>query len=178
MRFVFLLMAGLTLTANVSAQQRTETGPVIRSGGAVFSVDPDFVTPTGHTYRAAFEIAMPSRTPERMNPAINTVARFLNMHAQAGVPVDQLSGAIVAHGGASFELLDDLAYRERHGVDNPNRALILELIAAGQPVILCGQSAASRGVDPADLIPGVQVALSAMTAFMVLQEEGYRINPW
>ena len=55
---------------------------------------------------------------------------------------------------------------------------IRELIANGQPVLLCGQSAASRGVDPDDLIPGVEVALSAMTAFLVLQDRGYRVNPW
>jgi intracellular sulfur oxidation DsrE/DsrF family protein len=178
MRIAAVVTVGFLLATGVSAQQRTEAGPVIQSAGAVFSVDPDFATPTDHTYRAAFEVATPSPAPDRMNAAINTVARFLNMHAQAGVPVAQLSGAIVAHGGASFELLDDEAYRDRHGVDNPNGALIRELIAAGQPVILCGQSAASRGVNPDDLIPGVQVALSAMTAFMVLQAEGYRVNPW
>jgi len=126
----------------------------------------------------AFELAAPASSPDRPNAAINTVARFLNMHAQAGVPEENLSGAIVAHGGASFELLNNEAYRARFGVDNPNAELIAELIAAGQPVLLCGQSAASRGVPTDQLIPGVQVALSAMTAFMVLQDRGYRVNPW
>ena len=28
------------------------------------------------------------------------------------------------------------------------------------------------------LIDGVQLSLSAMTAFLVLQDEGYRVNPW
>jgi len=178
MRFVTALIAALLLAPGLSAQQRTEAGPMITSGGSVFVVDPDFATPIDGNYRAAFEIATPSQAPDRLNSTINTVARFLNMHAQAGVLPEQLSGAIVAHGAASFELLDDEAYRARHGVDNPNADLIRELIAAGQPVILCGQSAASRGVNPEDLIPGVQVALSAMTAFMVLQDMGYRVNPW
>ena len=56
--------------------------------------------------------------------------------------------------------------------------MIGELLAAGHPVILCGQSAASRGVPTDQLIPGVEVALSAMTAFLLLQDEGYRVNPW
>lgn len=98
------------------------------------------------------------------------------MHGQAGVPAERLSGAIVVHGAASFELLDDEAYQARFGVDNPNGELLRELIATGQPV--CGQSAASRGVPTDPLIPGVKVALSAMTAFLMLQDEGYRINPW
>lgn len=168
----------LLATAPVQAQQRTQAGPMIHSGGAVFSVSPDFATPKDQDYRVAFDLAQPAPSPDRMNSAINTVARFLNMHAQAGVPTDRLSGAIVAHGGASFELLNNEAYRERFGVDNPNADLIAELIANGQPVLLCGQSAASRGVDTDQLIPGVEVALSAMTAFLVLQERGYRVNPW
>lgn len=100
------------------------------------------------------------------------------MHAQAGVPVERLAAAVVVHGGASFELLDDEAYRSRFGTDNPNGDLLRELLGSGQRVILCGQSAASRGVPTDALIPGVEVALSAMTAFILLQDEGYRVNPW
>ena len=172
------LAATLAATQHAEAQTRTQAGPMIRSGGAVFAVDPDYATPTDREYKVAFEIAAPAPEPDRLNASINTVARFLNMHAQAGVPQDQLSGAIVAHGPASFELLDNEAYRARFGVGNPNAELLKELIAAGQPVILCGQSAASRGVPVEGLIPGVEVALSAMTAFLVLQGDGYRVNPW
>lgn len=167
----------LVFSASADAQER-RSGPLIHSGGTVFAVDPTFETPVDQDFRVAFELAAAAPSPERMNASINTVARFLNMHAQAGVPEERLSGAIVAHGSASFELLDDEAYRAKFGVDNPNAELIRELIAAGQPVLLCGQSAASRGVDPDDLIPGVEVALSAMTAFLVLQDRGYRVNPW
>jgi intracellular sulfur oxidation DsrE/DsrF family protein len=161
-----------------AAAQRTSAGPMIHSAGAVFAVSPDLPTPVDRDYRLAFEISTPSASPDALNPSINTVARFLNMHAQAGVPQDRLHGAIVAHGGGAFEMMDDPAYRAKFGVDNPNGALIRELIAAGQPVLLCGQSAASRGITPDQLIPGVKVALSAMTAFLLLQDEGYRVNPW
>lgn len=172
------LSLALVPASPAAAQQRTQAGPIIESAGAVFAVSPDMPTPNDRDYRVAFEIATPASAPDVLNQSINTVARFLNMHAQAGVPAERLSGAIVAHGAASFELLDDEAYRQRFGVDNPNAELIRELIAAGQPVILCGQSAASRGVPVDGLIPGVQVALSAMTAFLLLQDEGYRVNPW
>jgi len=178
MRRLTVFLALAFFTADAGAQQRASAGPMITSAGAVFSVSPDLATPLDRDYKVAFEIAAPSNAPDRMNQSINTVARFLNMHAQAGVPENRLSGAIVAHGGASFELLDDEAYRAKFGVANPNAELIRELIAAGQPVLLCGQSAASRGVNHADLIPGVKVALSAMTAFMILQADGYRVNPW
>ena len=172
------LCAALAIALPAQAQQRTKAGPIIQSAGAVFAVSPDLATPVDRDYKVAFEIAAPASSPDRMNASINTVARFLNMHGQAGVPADRLSGAIVAHGAASFELLDDETYRARFGVDNPNGDLIRELIAAGQPVLLCGQSAASRGIEAGQVIPGVQIALSAMTAFLLLQDEGYRVNPW
>ncbi len=177
-RLTLALVALAIGPVHIDAQLPRQTGPVVHSGGAVFSVMPDFVTPVDQEYKVAFELAQPAASPDQLNPAINTVARFLNMHAQAGVPMERLSGAIVAHGGSSFELLDDEAYRAKFGVDNPNADLIRELIQAGQPVILCGQSAASRNVPIDGLIPGVQVALSAMTAFVTLQNEGYSVNPW
>jgi intracellular sulfur oxidation DsrE/DsrF family protein len=46
-------------------------------------------------------------------------------------------------------------------------------------IILCGQSAAGLGLDEtADLLPGVEVALSAMTAHALLQQDGYTVNPF
>ena len=44
--------------------------------------------------------------------------------------------------------------------------------------ILCGQSAAAYGITPENLIPGVEMALSAMTAFALLQQNGYTVNPF
>lgn len=162
----------------VEAQQTTRAGPVIESAGAVFAVETDAPTPVDRDYKLAFEVAAPASASDRLNAGLNSVARFLNMHAQAGVPVDRLSAAVVVHGAASFELLGDQAYRARFGVDNPNGDLLRELLAAGHSVILCGQSAASRGVPTEHLIPGVEVSLSAMTAFLLLQDDGYRVNPW
>lgn len=174
-----LLVLVTIFSSAIDAQQRTRTGPIIESAGAVFSVpSPDFETRVGQDYKVAFEIAGAASSPDRLNPSINTVARYLNMHAQAGVPRDRIHAAIVVHGPAGWELLDDEAYAERNGTKNPNTQLIRELITAGVPVILCGQTAASRGIPAERLQDGVQVALSAMTAFLVLQEDGYRVNPW
>jgi intracellular sulfur oxidation DsrE/DsrF family protein len=178
MRFASLALL-LVIPLSVDAQDRPPAGPVILSAGAVFSVEnPDFATPPGMEYRLAFEMARPADTPGDVNVVLNSVARYLNMHAQAGIPRDQVSAAVVVHGAAGWELLNDEAYRAEHGVANDNVQLIAELTAAGVPVILCGQTAASRGIPTDQLADGVQVALSAMTAFLVLQEEGYRVNPW
>jgi intracellular sulfur oxidation DsrE/DsrF family protein len=39
-------------------------------------------------------------------------------------------------------------------------------------IVLCGQSAASRGIARADLLPDVKLALSALTVSISLQGQG------
>lgn len=174
------LLATLVIAAPLGAQQEPRrAGPVIRSAGAVFEVArADFETPLAMTYRVAFDISQAATSPTDVNPGLNTVARFLNMHAQAGVPLRQLQVAVVLHGTAGKDLLQDEAYRSRLGVENPNAPLLRELSGAGVRLILCGQTAASRGLPRDELLEPVEVALSAMTALVVLQEEGYHLNPF
>lgn len=163
----------------VAAQSRPEAGPLIRSGGAVFSVpNPDFATPVDHTYRVVFDVAAGSQGEGEITTGFNSVARFMNMHAQAGVPADNLDLVLVVHGTAAKDLLRDDAYRERLGHDNPNTPLLTELLDAGVRVILCGQSAMGRGIPRDGLMSGVEMALSAMTAHQVLQARGYLENPF
>jgi intracellular sulfur oxidation DsrE/DsrF family protein len=45
-------------------------------------------------------------------------------------------------------------------------------------IIVCGQTAAYYGVKTDELLPGVQMALSAMTAHALLQQQGYTLNPF
>jgi len=45
-------------------------------------------------------------------------------------------------------------------------------------VYLCGQSAAYYDVKNTDLYKGVDMALSAMTAHALLQQQGYSLNPF
>ena len=174
-----LLLAISLLPPALSAQETAVAGPVIFSAGAVFPIPtPDFATPPDLDYRLAFAVGQGSPSPDQLNVGFNSVARFLNMHVQAGVPRERVRAAVVVHGTAGWEILEDDAYRERFGVANPNSELIEELLDFGVQVILCGQTAASRGIPHESRIEGVQVALSAMTAFVVLQEQGYRVNPW
>lgn len=173
-----LLIMLMALSAPAAAQTSSaRTGPIIESTGAVFPVTPDMSTPLDLDYRVAFDIAEGSG-PDRPSTPINTVARFLNMHAQAGVPRERIAAAVVIHGTAVSDVLSEEAYARRNGGANPNATLLRELIDAGTRVIVCGQSAASRGVGSEELMDGVEMALSAMTAFVILQDQGYRVNPW
>ena len=173
-----LLLALFGLATPGTAQERPEAGPVILSGGAVFAVEATFPTPRSLEYKVAFEVATVAEEPHQLNVGLNTVARFINMHAQAGVPLEKIRSAIVVHGPAGWDLLDDRSYQARTGVPNPNAELLRELMDFGTRVILCGQTASSRGIPIPGLLDGVEVSLSAITAFVVLQDEGYYVNPW
>ncbi len=152
------------------------SGPVIGGFGAVYAVpDVDYPTPADHVYRVVFDVSGSPETPDQLNASINTLARFLNMHAQAGVLPENLLLALVLHGGAGKDALHHDAYRKRFGTENPNLALLVALQQAGVRIYLCGQTASHRGYPKKDLAAPVQLALSAMTALVTLQAEGYEL---
>nr|WP_299385408.1 DsrE family protein [Allomuricauda sp.] len=163
------------MTLSLSAQEK-RTGPVIADFGSVWKVEnPDFKTNTTSEFKVVFDIYDSPDSPDEMNKSIETAARFLNMHAQSGVPTAKLKVALVVHNRASKDIINTEAYRKRFGVANPNGLLVASLLEADVQVILCGQSSNSRGFPKEDLIPGTQIALSAMTAILQLQQEGYQL---
>lgn len=150
-------------------------GPLIQSGGATYEIPaPDFETPLDIEYRVLFDAAAAPEQPGEINAAINSAARFLNMQARAGVPAERMHAALIVHGAASRALLAEAGYRKRYEEQpNPHAALLREMMDAGVRVILCGQSAAGRGIARDELMDGVELALSAMTARAVLMNQGY-----
>lgn len=178
MRRTVLLSAAapLILSLPLSAQPLSESraGPVIDDFGPVYPVDaPDFATPVGEEYRVVFEVAQGAGDPSEVNPRIETLARFLNMHAQAGVDPRKMHLALVLHGSAGKEALNDAGYRERLGMENPNLPLLEALAEAGVQIVLCGQTQQHRGLPRERLAEPVRVALSAMTALLSYQRRGY-----
>ncbi len=168
----FSLLFSYTLTVG----QTKSAGPVIEHFGEVFKIDqPDFKIDTAKEYKAVFDIMESPEAHSEINPSIETVARFLNMHAQSGVPISQLQVALVFHNKASKDVMNNEAYIKRYGKNNPNQELIQALLDVGGQVIFCGQSSNARGIPKEDLIQGVQLSLSAMTALIQLQDEHYRL---
>lgn len=154
-------------------------GPLVANFGSSYVVaNPDLATPMLQTLKVRFDVAATPADAASLSPQLETAARFLNMHARAGVAPERLHVAIVVHGEAGKDVLTNEAYRARHGVDNPNVPLLDALKTAGVRIYLCGQTAGSRGFMPDDLAPPVQMALSAMTAHLVLNNDGYVLNPF
>ena len=148
------------------------TGPVITEFGPKVEIPDDQVSKTS-VFKVAFDVA-DKADDGVINRQLESVARFLNMHAAAGVPVENMQLAIVVHGGAS----KDLVWEDEKGGDNPSAPLVTALIEAGVSIELCGQSAAYYGIESEDLLPGVRMRLSAMTAHAQLQQRGFTVNPF
>ncbi len=165
----------LFISYNAFAQTKN-SGPIIQEFGKVFRVaNPDVPVDINKKFKVVFEITSSPEDVGELNLTIETVARFLNMHAQAGVPPHQLDVALVVHNKAIKDLIIDSAYQKRYQIENPNSKLVKALLDAGVQIIICGQSIVSRGFDKTELIPEVQISLSAMTALIQLNGEGYTI---
>jgi intracellular sulfur oxidation DsrE/DsrF family protein len=173
----FLLLALLILTQLTFAQKNDpKTGPVIKDYGPTWAIDnPDFKTNPKIKYKVVFDIHNTPEDPAAINPMLTTLARFMNMHAAAGVPLKNLKAVGVIHNRASVDAMNNEAYREKFGVDNPNIPLMEALEEAGVKIYMCGQSINARGIDPDRMAAPVKTALSAMTVFLSLQSEGYQL---
>lgn len=148
---------------------------IIKGYGQTFKVEEqDIKTNTELELKVIFDVSESPEDKSIMNKQIETAARFLNMHAIEGMKADQLKVALTIHGGAWQDILNNKAYKKLHGVNNPNAKLIEMLNEAGVDVILCGQTAAFRKIKEDDIIPEVKLALSAMTALLQYQNDGYR----
>ena len=143
-------------------------GTLIPEFGSIADVEGATPIPTGAEFKVVFDAS--GRTEGELNRTLTTAARFLNMHAAAGVPAERQHLAVVVHGVA----IGDVA----RGSAGPNAALVAALLDHGVRIIVCGQSAVALGVAKTDLLPGVEMALSAMTAHALLQQEGYTLNPF
>ena len=171
---LFILFS-FSFSMNVVAQTK-EAGPIIRDYGKVWKIEnPDFKVDINKEYKVVFDIMNSPDSHTEVNKTIETAARFLNMHAQSGVPLENLKVVLVVHNKASKDLITHEAYQKRFETNNPNAALLEALMSAGSEIIFCGQSSLSRDFPKEELINGVQMALSAMTALIHLQDEGYQL---
>lgn len=176
--FATLLWTASALGAQSAPAPIQQSGPLIQNGGPSAQVpDANFPIPPGHVFRVMWEINLQADSSQ-VNQQIGTIARFYNLHARHGVPKENLHAAAVVHGTGWMALLTDEAYQRRYGRPNPSKALVQELIANGARFAVCGQTAAFRGLRREELLPGVQLAISAMTALNVFYAEGYRLQPW
>lgn len=154
-----------------------KTGPVIANMGPYYDIPGGFNLQKGVHYRAVMDVSDGPESTADLNRGIESAARFLNMHAAAGISPGDMELALVLHGGAAKAALNNEAYRQRFQTDNPNDALLRALTDAGVKIYLCGQSASFNGFAADEIHPVITMALSAMTVLTRLQTEGWALLP-
>lgn len=169
----------LALAQPASAQMENfTTGPVFEDFGPTAPVQQDEPVAADATFKIAFDVNKEAE-PDKINRTFESAARFINMQVKAGVKAENIDLAIVVHGGASLDLTNQEFFAaHKDGRKNASAAAIAQLQQHGVTFYLCGQSAAAHGISNADLLPGVKMSLSAMTAHALLQQQGYSLNPF
>ena len=173
---ILFVLSFIFVNSNTTAQNQPEPGMVISEFGPSYNIEnPDYKTSLTQEFKVVFDITEISEDPSEINKYIETAARFLNIHARAGKPLNTMEVFVVIHGGAAQTLLKNESYQEVYKTDNPNIALFEALSDNGVQIILCGQTAMARNITEERRISQAQISLSAMTALIQLQNEGFRL---
>ena len=179
MNYQLFFVSVLLLLSNKSFSQADQfhAGKAIPEFGKVAEVEGMEALPENAQFKVSFDVAKQAKVGE-VNRSFDSVARFINMHDGAGVKSEHINLAVVVHGGAVKDLTVDAFYKTAQKVNNKNKLLIKALHEQGVTFYVCGQSAAYYGVKKDDLLPGVKLSLSAMTAHALLQQQGFTLNPF
>ena len=179
-RFVVAVVLALFATP-VFAQQADlsafETGPVFADFGPHAPIESANQLPVDAQFAIAFDVAKPAEGEAR-NRGFESAARFINMHVANGVAPERIKLVVVVHGKAALDLIKDEHRASRDMALNGSAAMLREMLDHGVRFILCGQSGVAYGITQDQLIEGIEVELSAMTAHALLQQQGYTVNPF
>ena len=165
----------LSLAVLVSFSQE-RVNPVIESFGAIYDIPDATVKPDPNAeLKIVIDVYGGSKDKGRVDGSLNNVARMLNLHAVGGVNPDNMKVVLAAHGGSTFSILSDEAYKEMFGMDSPNTPLIKELKEAGVKLTVCGQSLVGRDIPADQVNDNVELSTSMLTTVTKYQLLGYTL---
>ena len=103
----------------------------------------------------------------------------IEQYKAIGIRLDELHISGVFHGPAAHWLLNDEAYGGTGGGkegQNPNKAIVRELVNAGVSLEMCGLTMKERGWTKKDLLPGVKVVPAVYPRVIDLEHQGYTLT--
>src|SRR5580698_1433388 len=109
-----VLVAGAFAVGPVRAADESGmwSTPTIEGYGKIHPLPKGAYQPNVHaTYKIVFAMTAAPKTPQDINPAIERVARAVNLYVSAGVPLNHLKFVAVAYGAATSIALDDAHYK-------------------------------------------------------------------
>jgi len=176
-KFAFCLLS-LAVVATPHRQDKFHSGEVIPEFGKVATVDSDMKLDGTTKLKLCFDMAEKSAA-DSINQTFGSAARFINLNVESGAAAKNIEVAIVVHGQAALDVTDSKFYSSKNdGKPNHNAKVIAELQKNGTTIYVCGQTAAWLGINNTDLLPGVKMAPSAMTAHALLQQDSFALCPF
>ena len=177
--FATFLLAATMLTGGTSlAAQDNLVYPVIPGFGGIVAVPSAAERPDPKLrYRVLFNVSKAASSPDKVNPSLEKVARFVNLLGADKVhPAGDI--AVIIHGPATPLVLQNAPYAARMKVAaNPNAALIAALQKAGVSIRVCSQAMVGNEIMPNQVASGVEIDDSALTTLANLQIRGYALIP-
>jgi intracellular sulfur oxidation DsrE/DsrF family protein len=169
-----ILLIGLSYFYFLNTSFSQAMFPVITDFGGIYKIDASTVLPdSALDYNIVIDVHSGPQSPHQLNPALNNVARMLNLHAVGGVPAQNLKVVLAIHGDATVAVLDNESYIEEFEMANPNTLLIKALAEAGVKLTVCGQSLIGRDIDTENVSEQVEIATSMLTTVTTYQMKGY-----
>lgn len=166
----------LILISIITQAQTLEKGTVIADYGQFYKIEnPDFNLNPQKKYQVIFDIRKATNDVNVINPLLDIAARFINMHVAEGIPLENLTMAIVFHGSATKDVMNNKAYQEKFRKDNPSLDLLNKLNDLGVKIYVCGQSALAYDIKKEQVAKSVKFALSALSVLTEYQLEGYQL---
>jgi intracellular sulfur oxidation DsrE/DsrF family protein len=147
-------------------------------GGVALNSNAAFQPDLSLDYKVLFDIRETSNDAAAVNEGLDHVAKLLNFLAPAGIKIPDASIIAIVHGPAIVAVLKDQIYREKFGMDNPNNALIKELVKSDVKIYACVQALTEQKIDYISVHDEVSLALSSLMVMINCQLQNYAYVPF
>jgi intracellular sulfur oxidation DsrE/DsrF family protein len=170
-----VFVAGLAMTSQLAGAAEAPLPPLIAGYGEVTPVANASERPDPALDYKVVLNATKGGGDDAPPPFLDKAAKVANLLAQSGVPAEHRHVVVILQSAATPAVLNAAGLKARGKTHNPSADLIAKLNAAGVSVRVCGQALAGAGIARSEVLPGVQVDLSALTTVSTLQLKGYAL---
>ncbi len=169
-----ILLSGFMMIMVGSVLAQVKQNPVVPTFGGIYDIEEATMKPDADLpYKIVIDVVSGPDAPHELNPALNNVARMLNLHTIGGAPAENLDVVLAIHGDATMAIVDHDTYEDRFDMANPNVLLVEALSQAGVRLTVCGQSLIGRRIDTSSVLDQVEIATSMLTTMTTHQLKGY-----
>jgi intracellular sulfur oxidation DsrE/DsrF family protein len=170
-----LLLAFLLFYGTSSFAQTNSSPAIAEADGFTIIPNAKFPPDKNRIYKAIYDATKAAKDASEIIPAVNAAGSIFNDLAVSKIALSNAKFVIVFHGAAINSILDDVHYKEKFGVSNPNLKVFSKLKQAGTKLFVCGQNLLADKIDPKTISPDVLIASDALIVLMTYQQDGYAL---